>query len=49
MERIAGELNVEPTRISFVAALRHFVEQWLWASQISLDAFWMRGEQHCCD
>ena len=25
--------NVEPTRISFVAALRHFVEQWLWASQ----------------
>ncbi len=33
MERIAAELNVEPTRISFVAALRHFVEQWLWASQ----------------
>jgi hypothetical protein len=33
MERIASELNVEPTRISFIAALRHFVEQWLWASQ----------------
>jgi hypothetical protein len=33
MERIAAELNVAPTRISFVAALRYFVEQWLWASQ----------------
>ena len=33
MERIANELKVEPTRISFLAALRHFVEQWLWASQ----------------
>lgn len=32
MARIADELGVEPTRISFVAALRHFVEQWLWAS-----------------
>jgi hypothetical protein len=32
MERIAGELEVPPTRISFVAALRYFVEQWLWAS-----------------
>lgn len=32
MERIADELNVPPTRISFVAALRFFVEQWLWAS-----------------
>jgi len=32
MERIAEELQVEPTRISFVAALRFFVEQWLWAS-----------------
>jgi len=31
MERIANELGVAPTRISFVAALRHFVEQWLWA------------------
>lgn len=33
MERIATELKVEPTRISFVAALRFFAEQWLWASQ----------------
>ncbi len=32
MERIAGDLDVPPTRISFVAALRYFVEQWLWAS-----------------
>jgi hypothetical protein len=32
MERIADELKVPPTRISFVAALRYFVEQWLWAS-----------------
>ncbi|MBA3540037.1 MAG: IS4 family transposase, partial [Deltaproteobacteria bacterium] len=33
MERIADELKVAPTRISFVAALRYFVEQWLWAAQ----------------
>jgi hypothetical protein len=32
MERIAKEMGVAPTRISFVAALRYFVEQWLWAS-----------------
>ncbi|HTL32062.1 MAG TPA: IS4 family transposase [Kofleriaceae bacterium] len=32
MSRIAEELGVEPTRISFVASLRYFVEQWLWAS-----------------
>lgn len=32
MERIAEDLGVAPTRISFVAALRFFVEQWLWAS-----------------
>ena len=32
MERIANDLKVAPTRISFVAALRYFVEQWLWAS-----------------
>jgi len=32
MERIAKELDVAPTRISFVAALRYFVEQWLWAA-----------------
>lgn len=31
MARIADELHVEPYRISFVAALRYFVEQWLWA------------------
>ncbi len=33
MKRIADELGVMPTRISFVAALRHFVEQWRWASE----------------
>jgi hypothetical protein len=33
MERIAEELEVAPTRISFVASLRYFVEQWVWASQ----------------
>lgn len=33
MERIGKELRVEPTRISFVAALRSFVEQWLWAAE----------------
>jgi hypothetical protein len=33
MKRIAHELGVAPIRISFVAALRHFVEQWRWASQ----------------
>ena len=32
IERLATELKVEPTRISFIAALRSFVEQWLWAS-----------------
>lgn len=32
MERIADELHVPPTRISFVAALRFFVEQWQWAA-----------------
>lgn len=32
MERIARELGVAPTRISFVAALRYFAEQWLWAA-----------------
>jgi len=32
MERIADELNVPPTRIRFVAALRFFVEQWRWAA-----------------
>ena len=33
MARIAHELGVVPTRISFVAALRYFVEQWAWAAQ----------------
>jgi hypothetical protein len=33
MKRIAKDLGVVPTRISFVAALRHFVEQWRWASE----------------
>jgi len=32
MARIATELRVAPTRISFVAALRAFVEQWTWAA-----------------
>jgi hypothetical protein len=32
MQRIADELEVAPTRISFVAALRYFVDQWLWAA-----------------
>jgi hypothetical protein len=32
MERLGKELGVAPTRISFIAALRAFVEQWLWAS-----------------
>jgi hypothetical protein len=32
IERLARELKVEPLRISFIAALRSFVEQWLWAS-----------------
>lgn len=32
MEAIARELQVAPTRISFVAALRFFVEQWTWAA-----------------
>ncbi|HVV85748.1 MAG TPA: IS4 family transposase [Kofleriaceae bacterium] len=32
MARIADDLGVEPTQISFVAAVSHFVEQWLWAT-----------------
>jgi hypothetical protein len=35
MERIAEELDVPPTRISFIAALRFFVEQWQWAAMTS--------------
>jgi hypothetical protein len=32
MERLAGELDVEPVRISFVTTLRYVVEQWNWAA-----------------
>lgn len=32
MERIADEIGVEPTRISFVAALRYIVDEWGWAT-----------------
>lgn len=35
IERIADELRVPPIRISFVAALRFFVEQWQWAAMTS--------------
>ena len=30
MERVAGEVGVEPTRISFVASLREIRDEWLW-------------------
>jgi len=30
MTRLAGDLRVEPTRISFVAALRHILQEWYW-------------------
>ena len=32
MERIAKQANVEPTRISFVAALRLIADEWLWCA-----------------
>lgn len=35
MVALAGELNVPPTRISFVATLRFCVEQWVWAAETS--------------
>jgi hypothetical protein len=35
MQRIAGEFGVAPTRISFVASLRHCVEQWHHAGMAS--------------
>lgn len=35
MQRIAGELDVHPTRISFVAALRECVLQWQFAAMAS--------------
>jgi hypothetical protein len=35
MERTADQLGVEPTRISFVGALRLICEEWWWASSAS--------------
>lgn len=35
MQRIAAEFDVAPTRISFVASLRHCVEQWHFAGMAS--------------
>lgn len=35
MQRIAAEFDVAPTRISFVASLRHCVEQWHLATVVS--------------
>jgi len=35
MQRIAAEFEVAPTRISFVASLRHCVEQWHFATMAS--------------
>jgi hypothetical protein len=35
MQRLAGELGVVPTRVSFVASLRHCVEQWHLATILS--------------
>lgn len=35
MQRLAGELGVVPTRVSFVASLRHCVEQWHWATMLA--------------
>lgn len=35
MQRLAGELGVAPTRISFVASLRHCIEQWHLATILS--------------
>ena len=35
MERVAGELGVAPTQISFVAALREFVNEWHLATIVS--------------
>ena len=32
MQRIAAEFDLEPTRISFIASLRHCVEQWHFAA-----------------
>jgi len=35
MERVASEAGVEPTRISFVAALRLICDEWLWCALAS--------------
>jgi hypothetical protein len=35
MERIATEAGVEPTRISFITALRLIVDEWLWCAVAS--------------
>jgi len=35
MERVAAEANVQPTRISFVAALHLIVDEWLWLAVTS--------------
>ena len=35
MQRIAAEFEIAPTRISFVASLRHCVEQWHFAAMAS--------------
>lgn len=35
MERVADEAKVEPTRISFVAALRLITDEWLWCALAS--------------
>jgi hypothetical protein len=35
MERVADEARVEPTRISFVAALRLICDEWLWCAVAS--------------
>jgi Insertion element 4 transposase N-terminal/Transposase DDE domain len=32
MERVADEAGVEPTRISFVAAMRLIIDEWLWCA-----------------
>ena len=32
MQRVAADAGVEPTRISFVAALRLICDEWLWCS-----------------
>ena len=32
MQRVADDAGVEPTRISFVAALRLICDEWLWCS-----------------